>query len=241
MTPETFDLLRRVTTATLTMQLLKRGLRRVALRGVRPMVAGLPRLVGEAFTVAYIPLREDLAEPAVLARPDYAPRLAIEQAPPGSVLVIDGRGEADIGVVGDILAARLKSRGVAGLVTDAGLRDMDAVAALRWPVYAAGAAAPPSIAGLAGADLQRPIGCGGVAVFPGDVVVGDGDGVVVIPKDMAESVARDGVEQERLERFIQIKVNAGAATPGVYPANEKTMAEYKRWLAAGEPTTWAKD
>lgn len=238
--PSLVDLLRGVSTATLTMQLLKRGIRRVAMEGVRPMVPMSRRLVGEAFTVAYVPLREDLADYAVLARPDYPPRLAIEQAPAGSVLVIDARGEAAVGIVGDILAARLRVRGVAGIVTDGGLRDVEATVPLGLPIYAAGPAAPASIGGLSGVALQGPIGCGRVAVLPGDVVVGDQDGVVVVPKALAPEVARDGAEQERLERFIQIKILAGAATPGVYPADERTKAEYKEWLAAGEPKDWRR-
>ncbi|MSP48966.1 MAG: ribonuclease activity regulator RraA [Alphaproteobacteria bacterium] len=232
------DTLRGVSTATLTMQLLKRGLRRVAMEGVRPMVPMTQRMVGEAFTLAYLPLREDLSDYAVLARPDYAPRRAIEEAPAGAVLVIDARGEAATGIVGDILTARLRARGVAGIVTDGGLRDVEATVPLGLPIYAAGPASPPSIAGLSGAGMQGPIGCGRVAVIPGDVIVGDQDGVVVVPKALASEVARDGAEQERLERFIQIKILAGAATPGVYPANDVTRAEYKDWIAAGEPWEW---
>lgn len=235
--PGVIAALRTVSTATLTMQLLKRGLRRVYMAGIRPMGPG-PRLVGEAFTLSFIPLREDLSDPSILARPDYAPRRAIEEAPPGSVMVIDARGFRDTGVLGDILVARLKMRGVAGVVTDGGLRDVEATMALGLPVYACGPAAPPSISGLSGAFMQQPIGCGGVAVIPGDLIVGDGDGVVVLPRALAEEVARDGVEQERLERFIQIKVLGGAATPGVYPANDQTKAEYRAWLAAGEPKDW---
>jgi regulator of RNase E activity RraA len=176
----------------------------------------------------------------VLGKPDYAPRRAIEEAPEGSVLVIDARGAASVGIVGDILAARLKARGVAGVVTDGGLRDVEATVPLGLPIFAAGPAAPASISGLTGAGMQGPIGCGGVAVIPGDLIVGDQDGVVVVPKALAAEVARDGAEQERLERFIQIKIQGGAATPGVYPANDLTKAEYKEWLAAGEPKEWRR-
>lgn len=236
--PSLIDTLRGVSTATLTMQLLNRGIRRSAMEGVRPLVPMAQRMVGEAFTLAYVPLREDLSGYAVLGRPDYAPRVAIEQAPAGSVLVIDARGESSTGIVGDILVARLRARGVAGIVTDGGLRDVEATVPLGLPIFAAGPAAPPSISGLSGAGMQGPIGCGRVAVIPGDIIVGDQDGVVVVPKALAQEVATSGAEQERLERFIQIKVLAGAATPGVYPADDLTKSEYKEWLAAGEPKEW---
>lgn len=238
--PGLIGTLRGVSTATLTMQLLKRGIRRSTMEGVRPLVPLKERLVGEAFTLAYLPLREDLSDPAILARSDYAPRVAIEQVPAGAVLVIDARREASTGLVGDILVARLKTRGVAGIVTDGGLRDVEATMPLGLPIFAAGPAAPASISGLSGAGMQGPIGCGRVAVIPGDVIVGDQDGVVVVPKALADEVARDGAEQERLERFIQIKILAGAPTPGVYPANDATKAEYKEWLAAGEPKEWRR-
>jgi len=238
--PSLIDTLRGISTATLTMQLLNRGIRRSAMEGVRPLVPMTRRMVGEAFTLAYLPLREDLSSYAVLGRPDYGPRVAIEEAPAGSVLVIDARGEASTGIVGDILVARLRARGVAGVVTDGGLRDVEATVPLGLPIFAAGPAAPPSISGLSGAGMQGPIGCGRVAVIPGDVVGGDRDGVVVVPKALAQEVATAGAEQERLERFIQIKVLAGAATPGVYPANDLTKAEYKEWLAAGEPKEWRR-
>ena len=227
--------LRTVSTATVTMQLLKRGFRNVSMRGVRPLVADGERLVGEAYTLRLIPYREDLAPPEVMGRKDYAPRLAIESCPPDAVLVVDARGVGHIATTGDILLTRLKVRGVAGFVTDGGVRDALEAARVGLPVYSAGPAAPPAITAHAAGDLGTPIGCGGVAVIPGDVVVGDGDGVVVIPKALAASVARDGVEQERFERFVKLRVDGGRSVSGLYPPNERTKAEYRHWCEAGEP------
>jgi len=230
--PDTLDVLRGVSTATLTMQLLKRGLRNIFIAGVRPLKPGGPRLVGEAYTLRLIPMREDLSRPEVLGNPEYPPRKAIEEVPAGHVLVIDCRGVTDAGSAGDILITRLQRRGVAGLVTDGAMRDADGVAALGFPVFCAGAAAPPGLNRHFGVDLQRPIACGGTAVFPGDVIVGDGDGVVVIPRHLADEVARGGAEQELLEAFIQKKVAEGRHLVGTYPPDAATLAEYEAWKAS---------
>lgn len=228
------DALRYASTATVSMQLLKRGFRSVAMRGVKPLAPGGSRIVGRAYTLRYIPMREDLCAPEVLARPDFAPRVAIEAVPPGSILVIAALGHADTGVVGDILAARLKHRGLAAIVTDGGVRDASAVEEVGLPIWCAGAAAPASITTLAGADLQTPVGCGGVAVIPGDVLVCDGDGVVVVPQQLVEEVARGARQQEHLETFIQMKVAEGSTTRGVYPPNAETMAAYEAWVKSGK-------
>ena len=235
LSPEIRAMLEQVSTATLSMQLLKRGIRNVFMRGVKPLRPGGRRLVGPAYTLRFIPMREDLCRPEVLARPDFAPRRAIEEAPPGSILVVDGNGRSDTGTLGDILAARLSYRGVAGFVSDGAVRDAAAVAAVGLPVWCAGAAAPANIHGLSGADLQVPIGCGGVAVIPGDLLVCDDDGVVVVPQALAAEVAEGAREQERLESFIQRKVAKGSPIRGVYPPNEETLAAYQAWIAAGEP------
>jgi regulator of RNase E activity RraA len=227
--------LARISVATITMQLLKRGVRNVSMAGVRPLNRPVKPVVGVAYTLRYVPLREDLSGPAVLGRPDYPPRRAIEEAPAGSVLVIDGRGRADIAVVGDILVERLKVRGVAGMVSDGGVRDCAEALKSDLPLYAAGPAAPASIGGHAAADIETPVACGGVAVFPGDVIAADGDGVVVVPRALAGEVARDGLEQERYERFAKLKIKEGRKVPGVYPPNEQTKAEYQDWLKKGEP------
>ena len=235
MDKKTRDNLEKISVATVTMQLLKRGIRNISMVGVRPLNDPPQKLIGPAYTLRYVPLREDLSTPEALGGADYPPRLAIEQAPEKSVLVIDGRGRADLAVVGDILVERLKIRGVAGVVSDGGVRDCGEALAVGLPLYAAGPAAPASVAGHAAADIEMAVGCGGVAVFPGDVIMGDGDGVVVIPKALAADVARDGVEQERYERFAKLKIKEGRKVPGVYPPNDETKAEYAEWLKSGEP------
>lgn len=227
--------LRGVSTATLTMQLLKRGLRSVAMQGVKPLVPGRGRLVGEAYTLRFIPGREDLASPEMLRRTDIAQRRAIEECPPEAVLVIDGCGRGTVATFGDILAARLKHRGVAGVVSDGGVRDAAGVIEVGLPVFCAGPAAPASVTSLADGDLQVPIGCGGVAVIPGDVVVGDDDGVVVIPRAMLDDVVEGAVEQERHERFILMQVQRGAPVLGTYPPSDENLAAYRRWVDEGEP------
>ncbi len=227
--------LEKISVATVTMQLLKRGIRNISMAGVRPLNDPVQKLIGPAYTLRYVPLREDLSQPEVLGKPDYPPRLAIEQAPENSVLVIDGRGRADLAVVGDILVERLKIRGVAGVVSDGGVRDCAEALAVGLTLSAAGPAAPASVAGHTAADIETAVQCGGVAVFPGDVIMGDGDGVVVIPKALAAEVAEDGVEQERYERFAKLKIKEGRKVPGVYPPNDETRAEYEEWLKAGEP------
>ncbi len=236
-TQETMAALRSIGTATITMQLLKRGIRNIAMAGIRPLNTPAMRILGPAYTLRYVPLREDLSTPDVLGGADYPPRLAIENAPEGSVLVIDGRGRGDIAVVGDLLVERLKIRGVAGVVSDGGVRDCEEALAVGLPLYAAGPAAPASVAGHAAADMETPVACGGVAVFPGDIIAGDGDGVVVIPRALAAEVGRDGVEQERYERFAKLKIKEGRPVPGVYPPNEETKAEYAKWLKDGGDKT----
>ncbi len=229
------EILKGVSTATLTMQLLKRGFRNVAMRGPKPIKDFSGRLVGPAYTLRFVPMREDLSTVASLADVTNPARRAVEETPKGHVLVIDARGMADIGVIGDILAARMQARGVAGVVTDGGVRDVDAVADLDFPVWCTDAAAPASIHGHASGDLQTIIGCGEVAVVPGDMVVADNDGAVVIPADLVDEVARDGAEQERLERFVQLKIREGRKVFGTYPPDDKTRAEYEEWVKAGEP------
>jgi regulator of RNase E activity RraA len=224
-----------VSTATITMQLLKRGFRNVAMRGVKPLRLGPARMAGPAFTLRLIPHREDLVTPEALAGKDYPPRVAIDTCPAGAVLVVDARGVADVATAGDILLARLKARGAAGFVSDGGIRDVEEAKAVGLPLFAAGPAAPPSMSFHAAGDLGRPIGCGGVAVVPGDAVVGDADGVVVVPAHLARDVAEAGVEQERLERFIKSRVLKGRPVIGLYPPDAEARAEYEAWVKAGEP------
>ncbi len=230
---QTLETLRGVTTATVSMQLLKRGIRRCWLRGPQPIhppdhPAG-GRLVGAAFTFRFVPLREDLGTLESYAK-DGSIRDAIEAMPAGRIAVIDARGEPGCATLGDILVARMRQRGALGAVSDGPMRDMAAVRGLEFPVFCTGGAAPPSIAGLVFAGWEEPIGCGGVTVLPGDIMVGDEDGVVVVPRALADEVARDAVEQERFERFVQLRVSQGTPIKGLYPPDEGTRADYEAWL-----------
>ncbi|HXW19028.1 MAG TPA: ribonuclease activity regulator RraA [Roseiarcus sp.] len=219
--------LKSVSTATLTTVLLKKGLRRVAMRGPRPFgPASEGRVVGRAFTMRFVPAREDLATPESWSSP-RSTRSAIELMEAGDIAVVDAMGATGAGIFGDILCARMMKRGVAGLVTDGVLRDGAGVAAIGLPAWCAGLAAPPSIAELTFAGWGDPIGCGGVCVLPGDVVVADGDGAVVIPETQLAAVVAEAIEQEALEAWIMKEVERGAALPGLYPANPETRARYE--------------
>jgi regulator of RNase E activity RraA len=215
-----------ITTATITTVLLKKGLRNVWMRGTRPLNSGQPRLVGPAFTLRFVPAREDLATPASWSNP-ISTRAAIEAMPAGCIAVVDAMGVTDAGIFGDILCARMKKRGVAGLVTDGVVRDVAGVRATGLPVWCAGAAAPPSVAGLTFVAWGEPIGCGGVAVFPEDVVVVDEDGAVLIPAAFVADVVGEAPEQERLESWIMDEVGRDAALPGLYPPNAENRARYE--------------
>jgi len=216
-----------VTTATITTILLKKGLRNVWMRGTRPLSPGHARIVGPAFTLRFVPAREDLATPASWSNP-ISTRSAIEAMPPGCVAVVDAMGVTDAGIFGDILCARMQKRGVAALVTDGVLRDVAGVRGTGLPVWCQGAAAPPSVAGLTFVAWGQPIGCGGVAVFPDDVVVVDDDGAVLIPAAYVEQVVADALEQERLEEWIMGEVAHGASLPGLYPPNAENLARYEK-------------
>lgn len=220
-----------VATATLTTVLLKKGLRNVWIRGSRPLEPGQPRVVGPAFTLRFIPAREDLATPESWSSP-RSTRAAIEEMPAGCVAVIDAMGVSHAGVWGDILAARMKMRGVAAMVTDGVVRDLAGVLETGLPVWSRGAAAPPSVAGLTFADWQQPIGCGGVAVYPDDTIVADGDGAVVIPAALVDEVLAAALEQERLEAWIMEQVRSGAPLPGLYPPNAENKARYEAAMKA---------
>jgi regulator of RNase E activity RraA len=216
-----------VSTATITTILLKKGLRNVWMRGTRPLAPGQPRLVGPAFTLRFVPAREDLATPESWSSPTST-RAAIEAMAAGCIAVADAMGVTDAGIFGDILCARMKQRGVAGLVTDGVVRDVAGVLSTRLPVWCQGGAAPPSVAGLTFVGWQQPIACGGVAVFPDDVVVVDDDGAVIIPTALVDTVVKEGPEQERMEGWIMREVEKGAALPGLYPMNAETKARYER-------------
>lgn len=215
-----------ISTATITTVLLKKGLRNVWLRGTRPLQAGQGRLVGRAFTLRFIPAREDLATPASWASP-RSTRAAIEAMPAGCIAVVDAMGITDAGIFGDILCARMQKRGVTALITDGVVRDVAGVIGTGLPVWCSGAAAPPSVAGLTFVNWQEPIGCGGVAVFPDDVIVVDDDGAVVIPAALLDEVVAEAIEQERLESWIMGEVEQGVPLPGLYPPNAETKARYE--------------
>src|SRR6266508_348437 len=225
LTPEAIKTLSRVSTATITTVLLKKGLRNVWIRGSRPLRPGQPRLVGSAFTLRFVPAREDLATPESWSSP-ISTRTAIEAMPEGCMSVVDAMGVTDAGIFGDILCARMVKRGVAALITDGVVRDIEGVLGTNLPVWCDGFAAPPSVAGLTFVGWGEPIGCGGVAVFPNDVIVADQDGAVLIPQASLDHVLAEGPEQERMEAWIVNEVNNGAALPGLYPMNAETKARY---------------
>lgn len=232
--PETLELLRVPSTATIWSALTKRGLRYTFMAGVRPLRAG-QRLVGQAFTLRYIPAREDLDWGSGVDNLTDPQRVAVERVGPNDVLVIDARGDVRAGSAGAILCARMKMRGAAGVVTDGAFRDTPEIAASGLPAYARAAHAAANKTIHHPVDLQLPIACGGVAVYPGDVLVGDDEGVVVIPRQLAAEVAVDAAAQERREEFILEKIRGGASIIGVYPPNAETLAEYEAWRERPTP------
>ena len=218
--------LQNVSTATLTTVLLKKGFRNVWVRGAEALTPGRQRIVGPAFTLRFVPAREDLATPESWSSPNST-RGAIEAMPAGCVAVVDSMGVADAGIFGDILCARMKKRDVAGLVTDGVMRDAVGVYDTNLPVWCSGLAAPPSVAGLTFVGWNEPVGCGGVAIFPEDIIVADDDGAVVIPQALIDEVVAESVEQERMEEWIVNEVNNGALLPGLYPMSEETRKRYE--------------
>ena len=223
---DAIETLLQVSTATITTILLKKGLRNVWMRGTRPLRPGQGRVVGPAFTLRFVPAREDLATPASWASP-ISTRAAIEAMPSGAVAVVDAMGITDAGIFGDILCARMARRGVAALVTDGVVRDAAGVLSTGLPVWCSGVAAPPSVAGLTFVGRQEPVGCGGVAVFPDDVVVVDDDGAVLIPAALLGEVLAEAPEQERMEAWIMEEVGRDVPLPGLYPMNAETKARYE--------------
>lgn len=225
LTSDAIAILSRVSTATITTVLLKRGLRNLWIRGARPLREGQGRLVGPAFTLRFVPGREDLATPESWSAP-ISTRAAIEAMPAGCIAVVDAMGITDAGIFGDILCARMAKRSVTALITDGVVRDLEGVLATGLPVWCDGFAAPPSIAGLTFVGWGQPIGCGGVAIFPDDIIVADRDGAVLIPQDQLTHVLAEGPEQERMEAWTVDQIKEGAALPGLYPMNAETRARY---------------
>lgn len=227
---QTIELLRHVSTATLCTQLYKRGFRNVYIQDiVRLTTPSGGNMVGPAFTMRSIPSREDLDQLSAFDNPDHPQRKAIESVPPGHVLVLDCRRETRVASGGQILTTRLQVRGAAGLVSDGPVRDSGAIAEMDFPVFCAGGSAPLNLLLHHAIDLNVPIGCGGVPVYPGDMMVGDDEGVVVIPRHLADEVAADAVEQEKMEVFILERVQQGAKLAGTYPPNAETRAAFQAW------------
>ncbi len=226
------DALRATSTGTITTVLLKKGIRRTWMRGPRPFYHAGERIVGKAFPLRFVPAREDLATPESWSSPKST-RGAIEAMPEGAVAVVDAMGVTEAGIFGDILCARMKKRGVQALVTDGVVRDGAGVESTGLPVWCAGIAAPASVSGLTFVGWGEPIGCGGVAVFPDDVIVVDGDGAVVIPAAFVEEVAKAGPDQELLEMWIMKEVEKGLPLPGLYPPNAETKARFDAERARG--------
>ncbi|MFQ5968308.1 MAG: ribonuclease activity regulator RraA [Acidimicrobiia bacterium] len=231
--PQILELLSRASTATLTAELFARGLRNTFLNGVRPLNPSAARFVGEAFTLRYIPAREDLDVVEGFANPEHPQRRAIESLSNGQVLVVDCRGQTEAGALGNMLVTRIMRRGAAAVVTDGSVRDSPLIAKMDFPVFCAGGAAPLSLTIHHAVDFQLPIGCGGVSVFPGDILVGDPEGVVAIPRLMAPLIAEGAVAEEELEGFLLEKIEQGSPLPGTYPPDKKTLAAYKEQREQG--------
>ncbi|MGO4735550.1 ribonuclease activity regulator RraA [Bosea sp. 2KB_26] len=229
LTPENRERLKRVSSATLTTALFKRGFRNVFIQDVRPLGTAAPRMVGEAYTLRYIPAREDLDHLGVFADIEHPQRKAVEACPAGHVMVIDSRKDARAASAGGILVSRLMQRGVAGVVTDGGFRDSPDIAQMPFPAFHNRPSAPTNLIRHHAADINVPIGCGDVPVFPGDIVVGDGEGVCVIPAHLANEIAEEAYEQTAYEDFVEERVRAGETIFGLYPANAETKAKFAVW------------
>jgi regulator of RNase E activity RraA len=229
MKAESRELLKGVSTATLTTVLFKRGLRNVFIQGVFLLNPKAPRMVGEAYTLRYIPAREDIDMLGAFEGRGHPQREAIEACPSGHVLVMDARRDAAAATGGDILMTRLMVRGVAGVVTDGGLRDSPTIEKLAWPAYCGARSAPLNLVRHHAVESEVPIGCGGVAVYPGDVVVGDAEGVVVIPAAMADDAAKEAAAQTEFEDWVEAKVKEGRSIFGLYPPSPETRAEFEEW------------
>ena len=230
MAKDVADQLVQISTATITMQLLKRGIRRCSIEGAAPLAEGYERVAGPAFTIRFVPMREDLSTPASYAGSNTL-REAIDATPAGAIMIADARGEGTCGTLGDILAARLVAKGAKAFVSDGAVRDAKDIHPTGLQVYCQGTVAPPSIHALHFVGHSEVIGCGGVMVVPGDMIVCDGDGAVCVPQALAEEVARDGLEQELFETFVQERVAEGAEVTGLYPPNEDTLQAFETWRA----------
>jgi regulator of RNase E activity RraA len=229
MDTQTRENLKAVSTATLTTVLFKRGFRNVFIQGIFLLNRDAPRMVGEAYTLRYIPAREDIDQLGAFEGRGHPQREAIEACPPGQVLVMDARRDASAATGGDILMTRLMVRGAAGVVTDGGLRDSPTIEKLAWPAYCAARSAPLNLVRHHAVEAQVPIGCGGVPVYPGDVMVGDAEGVVAIPAKIAGEVANEAGAQTLFEDWVEARVKEGRSIFGLYPPSRETKAEFEAW------------
>jgi len=211
------------------------GLNNVSLRGVLPIDTSLERFAGPAFTLRYVPLREDLQPEQYLNHPANLMTPIVEEIPAGAVMVMDANARNDVGTLGGNILMRLKVRGVAAAVTDGGMRDIPEIRELGMPVCCTAFAAPPSFTKLMLVDSQCVVACGGVTIFPGDIIVGDEEGTVAIPAEFAESVAEGGLAQDHIEGWVNRRLAMGERMPGLYPPSDKARVEYEKWVAAGEP------
>lgn len=233
LTPATKKKLEGVSTATIATALFKRGFRNQMIQGVQPLRGGKPTMVGEAYTLRYMPAREDRNPVSVFQNRAHPQRKAVEECPPGAVFVIDSRKDARAASAGSILVTRLQVRGVAGIVTDGGFRDAAEIAKLDIPSFHVRPSAPTNLTVHEAIDINVPIGCGDAPVFPGDVIVGDDDGCILIPAGIADEVATETVEMTAFEDFVTEKVREGRSILGLYPATEeKTKADFEAWRKA---------
>ena len=232
---ETRDKLRNVSTASVATALFKRGLRNQFVQGVVPMERKPVTMVGQAFTLRYIPAREDRNPITVFRDRDHKQRVAVETCPEGHVLVMDARKDSRAATAGSILVTRLAKRGAAGVVSDGGVRDAIGIAALEIPAYFACSSAPTNLTLHEAIDINVPISCGDAPVFPGDVMLGDGDGVMVIPAHLADEIAEECLTMESYEDFVLEQVNGGAGIIGLYPAtDDKNLVKYDAWREQAE-------
>lgn len=228
--PETLELLAQASTASVATLLFKRDYKNAYIQGVLPLAPGKPSMVGPAYTLRYIPTRPDTDPLDAFREPDHPQRVAVEECPKGAVLVMDCRGDASAASAGSILLTRLQVRGAAGVVTDGGVRDVTGAADLNMPVFAAKPSAPTNLTKHHAVDIGLPIACGGVAVYPGDILLGDNDGVMVIPRHLADEIARETVEMEAFEDFVLEEVKNGASIKGLYPpTNPETLERFEGW------------
>jgi regulator of RNase E activity RraA len=235
LSPTLIASLSKVSVATLSTALFKRGLRNTVIQNAQPLNARAARMVGVATTLRYIPAREDIDHVGTFADRDNAQRKVVETIPEGHVLVIDSRCDASAASAGGILITRMMCRGAAGVVTDGGFRDTPELAEMDFPVYCHRPSAPTNLTRHHATDIDLPIGCGGVPVYPGDVIVGDGEGVIVVPRHLAEEMAEEATEMTLFEDYVADKVRNGASTFGLYPPSAESQEAYRQWRTTTDP------